>query len=43
MPIFCNDQTVRSDTIQDLKELNSQSLSTEAKQKRTISFYDACY
>ena len=26
-----NDETVRSDTIQDLKEFNSQSLSTQAK------------
>ena len=26
-----NDKTVKSDTIQDLKEYNSQSLSTQAK------------
>ena len=26
-----NDKTVRSDTIQDLKEFNSQSLTTQAK------------
>ena len=37
-----NDQTVRDDTNQDLKEINSQSLTTQAK-KRTTSFYDACY
>ena len=43
MPIFSNDQTVRSDTIQDLKEFSSQNLSTQANQRRTISFHDACY
>ena len=26
-----NDKTVRNDTVQDLKEFNSQSLSTQAK------------
>ena len=31
MQSFSNDQTVRSDTIQILEELNSQSLSTQAK------------
>ena len=31
MQIFSNDKTVRSDTIQDLKQFNSQSLSTQAK------------
>ena len=31
MQIISNDKTVRSDTIQDLKEFNSQSLSTQAK------------
>ena len=36
------DQTVRSDTVQNLKEFNSQSLATQAK-RRTTSFYDACY
>ena len=29
--IISNDKTVRNDTIQDLKEFNSQSLSTQAK------------
>ena len=32
MQIISNDRTVRNDTIQDLKEFNSQSLSTQAKQ-----------
>ena len=31
MQIFSNDKTVRNDTIQDLKEFNSQSLSSQAK------------
>ena len=31
MQIISNDKTVRNDTIQDLKEFNSQSLSTRAK------------
>ena len=31
MQIICNDKTVRNDTIQDLKEFNSQSFSTQAK------------
>ena len=31
MQIVSNDKTVRSDTIQDLKEFNSQSLTTQAK------------
>ena len=31
MQIISNDKTVRSDTVQDLKEFNSQSLSTRAK------------
>ena len=30
MKIISNDQTVRSDTIQDLRELNNQSLATQA-------------
>ena len=29
--IISNDKTVRNDTVQDLKEFNSQSLSTQAK------------
>ena len=31
MQIISNDQTVRSDKIQDLRELNNQSLATQAK------------
>ena len=31
MQIISNDKTVRNDTIQDLKEYNSQSLSAQAK------------
>ena len=30
-PVISNDKTVRSDTVQDLKEFNSQSLTTQAK------------
>ena len=43
MQIISNEQTVRSNTMQDLKEFNSQSLATQAKKGKTISFYDACY
>ena len=38
-----NDKTVRGNTVKDLKDFNSQSLSTEFKKRRTISVYDACY
>ena len=31
MQIISNDKTVRSDTIQEIKEFNSQSLTTQAK------------
>ena len=31
MQIFSNDKTVRNDTIQDLKDFNQQSLTTQAK------------
>ena len=31
MQIISNDKTVRSDNIQDLKEFNSQSLTTQVK------------
>ena len=31
MQIISNDNSVRNDTIQDLKEFNQQSLSTQAK------------
>ena len=41
MLIFFKDKTVRNDIIKDLKELNSHSLTTQAK-KGEQSFYDAC-
>ena len=31
MQIICSDQTVRNDRVEDLKEFNSQSLSTKTK------------
>ena len=31
MQLISSDQTVRNDTIQDLKDFNKQSLSTQAK------------
>ena len=43
MEITSTDKTVRSDTVQDLKDFNSQLLATQAKKRRKISFYDACY
>ena len=43
MQLGSSDQSVRNDTIQDLKDFNQQSLSTQAKKRRTISFDDACY
>ena len=43
MQIISTDRTVRIDTIEDLKEFNSQFLTTQAKKRRAISFYDACY
>ena len=43
MQIISNDKTVRSDIVQDLKIFNSQSLSTQTKKRRTITFHDACY
>ena len=38
MQLISSDKTVRSDTIADLKEFNNQSLTTQAKKKRAISF-----
>ena len=32
--LISTDQTVRNDTIQDLKDFNQQSLSTQAKKRR---------
>ena len=43
MQIISADKTVRSDTIEDLKEFNSQSATTQAKKNRAISFCDTCY
>ena len=43
MQVTSNDKTARSNTVQDLKEFNSQSFLTPTKKKRTICFYDACY
>ena len=42
MQIISTDKTVRNDIIEDLKNI-TLSLSTQAKKKGTISFYDACY
>ena len=33
MQIFSNDQTVRSNTVQDFKKFNSQSLAAQAKKE----------
>ena len=33
MQIISTDETVRNDTIQDLKEFNSQSLTVQAKKR----------
>ena len=42
MQIFSTDKTVRSDTIEDLKEFNSQSSTTQSEKMRTVGKY-ACY
>ena len=42
MQINSNDKTVRSDTIQDLKDFNNQSLTTQAKKvERLVSMMPA--
>ena len=41
MQIISSDQTVRNDTIEDLKEFNSQSLSTKAKREELVSMMPA--
>ena len=38
MQIISNDKTVRNDTIQDLKEFNQQSLTTQAKKGEQLVF-----
>ena len=40
MQIFSNDKTVRSDTIQDLKECNNQFLATQAKKRIRVGKLD---
>ena len=35
LQLISSDQTVRNDTIEDIKDFNSQPLSTRAKKKRT--------
>ena len=37
MQLISTDQTVRNDTIQDLKEFNQQSLSTQAKKGKQLT------
>ena len=42
MQIISNDQTVRSDTVQDIKEFNSQPLATQAiKGEKLVSMMPA--
>ena len=36
-----NDQTVRSDTVQDTKDFNSQPLSTQVKKRKLVSMMPA--
>ena len=36
MQIISNDKSVRSITVQDLKEINSQSLTTQAKKREQL-------
>ena len=37
MQLISSDQTVRNDTIQDLKDFNQQSLSTQAKKREQLT------
>ena len=37
MQVISNDKTVRNDTIQDLKEFNEQSLTTQAKKGEQLA------
>ena len=41
MQLISSDQTVRKNTIQDLKDFNQQSLSTQVKKRLTVDKYDA--
>ena len=36
MQIISNDETVRSDTVEDLREFNSQSLTTQTKKREQL-------
>ena len=36
MQIISKDQTVRSNTVQDIKEFNAQSLATQAKKGKQL-------
>ena len=36
MQLISSDQRVRNDTIQDLKDFNQQSLSTQAKKENSL-------
>ena len=36
MQIFPNDQAVRNNTVQDIKDLNSRSLATQAKKREQL-------
>ena len=38
MQVISSDKTFRNDTIQDLKEVNSQSLATQAKKGEQLVF-----
>ena len=40
MQIISNDKTVRSNTVQDFEDFNSQSLAIQVEKRRTISFSD---
>ena len=41
MQFISNDQTVRSDAVQDLKDFNSQSLTTQVKGEQSVSMTPA--
>ena len=38
MQLISNDQTVRNDTVQDLKDFNSQSLATQPKKGEQLVY-----
>ena len=43
MQIISTDKTVGSNTVYDVKDFNSQNLSTQVEKRRTSSFFHACY